>query len=60
MTTAWSQVELAAAYANSRRPRGLVLVAVAPMFVWLGAMSSVPHKEERFAYVVYPQVRDVP
>ena len=30
---------------------------VAPLYVWLGAMSSVPHKEERFAYVVYPQVR---
>lgn len=27
---------------------------VAPFFVWLGFMSSRPHKEERFMFVVYP------
>jgi len=32
-------------------------VILSPLYLWLGAMSSVPHKEERFAYVVYPQVR---
>ena len=50
------QVEVSAAYANSRRPRVSVLVVIAPLFLWLGAMSTVPHKEERFAYVVYTQV----
>ena len=34
-----------------------MLVVIAPLFLWLGAMSSVPHKEERFAYVVYTQAR---
>ena len=48
---------MVAAYANRRRLRGSLLVVVAPLYLWLGAMSSVPHKEERFAYVVYTQAR---
>lgn len=31
--------------------------AVAPLYVWLAAISALPHKEERFLYVVYPQVQ---
>ena len=50
---------MCAAYVNDRRPRSLLLVILSPLYLWLGAMSSVPHKEERFAYVVYPQVRGV-
>ncbi len=34
-----------------------VLVAAAPVFLWLAALSMLPHKEERFLYVVYPLVR---
>ena len=30
--------------------------AVSPMYVWFAAVSALPHKEERFLYVVYPQV----
>lgn len=30
--------------------------AVSPLYVWLAAISALPHKEERFLYVVYPQV----
>lgn len=31
--------------------------AVSPLYVWLAAISALPHKEERFLYVVYPQVQ---
>ena len=31
-------------------------VAVSSVFVWLAAISALPHKEERFLYVVYPLV----
>lgn len=34
-----------------------VVTAAAPLAVWLPAISVLPHKEERFLYVVYPQVR---
>ena len=34
-----------------------LLVAVAPVYLWLLAITSLPHKEERFLYVVYPLVR---
>ncbi len=39
------------------RPGPRVLVAAAPVYLWLGAVSMLPHKEERFLYVVYPLVR---
>ena len=29
-------------------------VALSPAFVWLAAITALPHKEERFLYVVYP------
>mmetsp|Transcript_13042 Transcript_13042/g.26069 ORF Transcript_13042/g.26069 Transcript_13042/m.26069 type:complete len:549 (+) Transcript_13042:210-1856(+) len=36
-------------------PRTTALFTVlAPAFVWLAAISYLPHKEERFLYVVYP------
>lgn len=31
--------------------------AAAPLWLWLGIISCLPHKEERFLYVVYPLVR---
>ena len=31
-------------------------VALSSVFVWLAAISALPHKEERFLYVVYPLV----
>ena len=34
-----------------------VLVAASPVCLWLAALSMLPHKEERFLYVVYPLVR---
>lgn len=34
------------------RPR--LLVALSPIHVWLAATTALPHKEERFLYVVYP------
>ncbi len=30
--------------------------ALAPLWLWLAAISALPHKEERFLYVVYPLV----
>lgn len=37
------------------RPR--LLIALSPIYVWLAAITALPHKEERFMYVVYPLVR---
>jgi hypothetical protein len=51
------QAELAVARVLGRRPRKLVLLVLLPLFLWIGVMSAIPHKEERFAYVVYPQAR---
>lgn len=42
-----------------RRSNRLAL-ATMPLFLWMAALSMLPHKEERFLYVVYPQVRLVP
>lgn len=34
----------------------VILTVVAPVYVWTGALSLLPHKEERFLYVVYPLI----
>lgn len=34
-----------------------LLMCVAPVYVWGAAITALPHKEERFLYVVYPLVR---
>ncbi|CAG9463934.1 unnamed protein product [Pedinophyceae sp. YPF-701] len=34
----------------------VAVAAVAPAYVWLAAISALPHKEERFLYPVYPQL----
>ena len=39
---------------SSRYVDGRLLLAVSPFFVWLLAISALPHKEERFLFVVYP------
>jgi alpha-1,2-mannosyltransferase len=31
-----------------------LFVAVSPLFLWLAAITVLPHKEERFLFVVYP------
>lgn len=33
-----------------------VAVACSPQWFWLGAITMLPHKEERFMYVVYPLI----
>lgn len=33
-----------------------VVAALSPLWLWLAAISVLPHKEERFLYVVYPLV----
>ena len=33
-----------------------LLIAVSPAWAWLLAITVLPHKEERFLYVVYPLV----
>jgi alpha-1,2-mannosyltransferase len=50
------QAEVLCALAARRRPRLPLLVVLSSFHLWLGAMSSIPHKEERFMYVVYPQL----
>ena len=50
------QAELVGAWVARRRPRLSLLVVVSSFHLWLGAMSAIPHKEERFMYVIYPQL----
>lgn len=33
-----------------------LLLVLLPLYVWLMAITALPHKEERFLYVVYPLV----
>jgi Alg9-like mannosyltransferase family len=35
------------------------VAALAPLWLWLATISLLPHKEERFLYVVYPLVSPV-
>lgn len=39
-----------------RSADGALLWCVSPLFLWLAAITALPHKEERFLYVVYPLV----
>ena len=39
-----------------RQPQRRLLVALSPAALWLVALSLLPHKEERFLYVIYPLV----
>ena len=39
---------------QKRNPR--LFLTVAPVYVWLLAITALPHKEERFLYVTYPLV----
>lgn len=39
---------------GNKSPDARLLLCISPCFVWLGAISMLPHKEERFLYVVYP------
>ena len=39
-----------------RDKASVLLIACSPQWVWLGAITLLPHKEERFMYVVYPQI----
>jgi alpha-1,2-mannosyltransferase len=48
---------LGAMHAASARITARTAWAVAPLYVWIAAITALPHKEERFLYVVYPQVR---
>ncbi len=38
----------------SSRAKAEALVFVSPAFLWLGVMTSRPHKEERFLFPIYP------
>lgn len=49
--------ELLAALARRRAPRWDLLSVAGSFYLWLGFMTLIPHKEERFLYVVYPQAR---
>ena len=52
-----AQAELVASFASNRRCQFGLLTLVSSLHLWMGAMSAVPHKEERFMYVIYPQAR---
>ena len=56
-TAAFSLQQVAGQAAGGQRSvDGMLLWCVAPFFVWLAAITMLPHKEERFMYVVYPLV----
>ena len=40
----------------SHRPEWRIALSMSPLVVWLASISALPHKEERFLYVVYPLV----
>ena len=39
-----------------RANSGNFFVACSPQWLWIAAITILPHKEERFLYVVYPQI----
>ena len=41
---------------GSSKSHQIVLVQILPFFVWFFFFSLIPHKEERFMFVVYPQL----
>lgn len=41
---------------SRQRRRKLMLLAASPLYVWFTFMSALPHKEERFLYIVYPHL----
>lgn len=49
--------ELVASLVRRRAPRWDLLAIVCSFYLWGGFMTAIPHKEERFLYVVYPQAR---
>jgi len=34
----------------------LIFMFLAPLYIWIGCMLKLPHKEERFLYVIYPLI----
>lgn len=44
------------AQSNETSPFKSLAVRLAPLFVWVGILTSQPHKEERFLYPVYPLI----
>ncbi|KAG8880375.1 mannosyltransferase [Tulasnella sp. 332] len=40
----------------SSSPYTLLLVRLAPLYLWLGILSLQPHKEERFMFPIYPLI----
>lgn len=48
--------ELVVSLVARRRPRLVLPTVLLPLHLWLGAMSAIAHKEERFMYVVYPHI----
>jgi len=43
-------------FSNSKRAAGNFFAACSPQWLWILAITLLPHKEERFLYVVYPQI----
>lgn len=41
---------------SRQRRRKLMLLASSPLYIWFTFMSALPHKEERFLYIVYPHL----
>lgn len=52
--------ELVASFVSGRRPRTDLLAITGSFLLWVAFMTVIPHKEERFLYVVYPQARVPP
>lgn len=44
--------------AANRKVTLQLLVCLSPVATWLGAITALPHKEERFLFVVYPLVSE--
>ena len=52
----FGRIEATSNTANPKYPYVIILIRLAPFYLWLLIFTSQPHKEERFLFVAYPLV----
>jgi len=52
----FGRIEAESDTANPKYPYVILLIRLAPFYLWLLIFTSQPHKEERFLFVAYPLV----